>query len=217
MTLPLEEPKNTSGNPSWWDKLVSPAEMLTDAQIDILLSIPQVQFSPYIKNKFKFFIKKNWKTRSGKKSALTLARELDHVCAREYLTKLKDGDSTHIGFDKEIQEKLDMLNDPSNDNDTKLSIQGAIDIKIEQISKLYTDGPFTVFKDNLVFNEKGIPIGARGSDEQKRFRQCHEKLSEDDFARQRVPVGPDVTSNPYKKAGTRRRKKTRKTKRRSRR
>lgn len=203
----IEEPSAPSGKPSWWDKLSGRSDTLTDAQITTLMSIPQVYFSPYIMNKFKFFIKKNWAIRQGKKTPLALARELDHTCAREYLTKLKSGGTGFPPFDTEIQQKLELLEDSDNDEATKQSIQQGIDTKLEEISKLYTEGPFTVFKNNLVFNKSGIPIGVREGDDQKRFAQCHQELTEQNYTRTRVPVGPDVTSSPYRKTAGRKHKK----------
>jgi hypothetical protein len=168
------------------------------------VSIPQVKFSPYIMNKIKFFISKNWKTRDGKKSLQQLARELDHTCTREYLEVLFKGDDAHPSFDKEIANKLESLEelDPKD----KLAFQGGIDTKISEVSKLYTEGYTAVFKNNLLF-ENGIPVSVREGDDRKRFGRCHKALSEADVTRKRVPVGPDVTSSAFKKAGTRGQKK----------
>jgi len=209
----LEEPPK---NASFWGK----GDTITDEQARTLVSLSGGNFSRYIVDKFVFFIKKNWSTRPGKKSGLQLARELDHRCSKEFFNKLSKGDPEHRipPYNEKIQEMLAVAQEL--DPKAKKETLNAIDIQLDNLSKYFTEGYTQILKSNLVF-ENGIPIGVREGDDRKRMSQCHEKLTEDNFARQRIPIAepqPEShTTGLGRKRRTRRHKKQLRKSRRSRR
>ena len=188
---------------------------LEDAQS--LIKLSGLVFPPEIMERMKVFIVKNWPNRDGKKNMKQLIYEIDHTCTKEYLGKLLKGDSANKSWIDQIKEKYKDANE-NPDPLTKKQMLDSIDLKIQEISKLFTDGFFNVMKDNLVFNEKGEPISIRPGDDQKRFKQCHIRLTEDDFAKraqkvgQRDVEGEGVTGQAFQKYGQGRKRKTRRRK-----
>ena len=186
------EPK--SGLFNFMSRFTRPSDTITDKQVEILLDAPGVRFPPKIKERLSFYIKKQWATRPGKKSAFDLFKESGHPCTHEYFNKIIKGDDSHPPFEEKINQKLEVLKDydPKNarDKQTIDDITRAIDIEFSEISKIFTEGFFSVLKDNLLFR-KGKPIAVREGDDRKRFGQCHAKLTEDDYEQSSRRFGPD--------------------------
>jgi hypothetical protein len=184
---------------TWLSKFTRPSDIITDKQLEILLSGAGVTFPDFIKTKLKVFIKKNWATRQGKKSVLQLFRESNHICTQDYFHTLIYGDAYNKPWINKVNEKLDYLKElkesdqGSSEKMAIEDIQKGIDIEIEEISKLFTDGFDNVFKDNLIF-KAGIPVGLREGSDRDRFKKCHEKLSEDQFQRSSKSLGPDTNA-----------------------
>jgi len=188
-----------------------PPDAITAAQVDTLLAVPAtiyhppLHFSPYVKERFKHYILKNWPTRPGKKPLIQILGELLHDCSREYLTGTVLGDRGITGLNEDIAEKKHEM-DTAPDRETKELFANLIHYKLEEISKLFTEGYTGVFKDNLLFNADGTPIGVRpGHDREHRFRRCHVVLSEDDAARRAMAAHIDPEANAFR-ATTRRRR-----------
>ena len=165
---------------------------------------PPLHFSPYVKERFKFYILKNWATRPGKKPLIQILGELLHDCSREYLTGTVLGGRGITGLNEDIAEKKHEM-DTAPDRETKEIFANLIHYKLEEISKLFTEGYTGVFKDNLLFNADGTPIGVRpGHDREHRFRRCHVVLAEDDEARRAMAARIDPEANAFR--STRRRR-----------
>jgi hypothetical protein len=189
---------------SFFGRMFGSPDAITPAQVDTLLAVPAtifhppLHFSPYVKERFKHYILKNWATRPGKKSTIQLLGELLHDCAREYLTGTVLGDRFTKGLNEDIAEKKHEM-DTARDKETKEIFANLINIKLEEISKIFTEGYTQVFKDNLLFNADGTPIGVRpGHDRDHRFRRCHVVLSEDDAARREMAVRIDPEANAFR-------------------
>ena len=188
---------------------------LEDAQS--LIKLSGLVFPPEIIEKMKVFIVKNWPKRDGKKNMKQLIYEIDHTCTKEYLTKLLNGNEANKSWIDQIRQRY---KDASENTDplTKKEMLDSIDLQISEISKIFTDGFFNVMKNNLVFNEKGEPISVKAGDDQKRFQQCHVRLTEDDFAKRAQKVGQrdieaeGVTGQAFQKYGQGRKRKTRRKK-----
>jgi hypothetical protein len=183
-----------------------------------LIKLSGLVFPPEIMEKMKVFIVKNWIKRDGKKNMKQLIYEIDHTCTKEYLGKLLKGDNANKSWIDQIKEKYKYANE-NPDPLMKKQMLDSIDLQIEEISKLFTDGFFNVMKDNLVFNEKGQPISVRDNPgDRLRFQQCHTRLTEDDFAKraqkvgQRDIEGEGVTGQAFQKYGQGRKRKTRRRK-----
>jgi hypothetical protein len=194
---------------------------MADAKITLeeaekLIKLSGLVFPPEIMEKMKGFIVKNWSTRDGKKTKQRLIYEIDHTCTKEYLGKLLQGDEAHLGWFQTIQRSYkDILEESEGAN--KNEMINSVNLQIEEISKIFTDGFFNVMKNNLVFNKEGEPISVRDNPgDRLRFQKCHEKLTEDDFARraqkvaQRDPEGEGVTGKAFEKYGLGRKRKTKK-------
>lgn len=185
-----------------------PPESITDRQIDVLLEMPQmyyppVTFSPLVKAEMKKYIKRNWVTRPGQKTMMQLTGELLHDCTQEYLTGLVYPPIAAItGLNEDIaQKKAEM--DAARSREDKALWANLIEIKVGEISKLFTEGYSQVFRSNLLFDSEGRPAGVRetGGDRAHRFPLCHRRLAEDDGMRR----GPrdDPEADPFR--ATRRR------------
>ena len=191
---------------------------ITLQQAEKLIRLSGLVFPPEIMEKMKGFIVKNWSTRDGKKSMQRLIYEIDHICTKEYLGKLLQGDEAHASWVESIQERYKDISEQSEAASINLMIK-SVDEQIEEVSKFFTDGFFSVFRDNLVFNEKGEPISVRdNAGDRLRFKQCHEKLTSDDFERKRYKVAepdPEATGKlgqAFAKLGLGRKRKTKKRK-----
>jgi hypothetical protein len=188
---------------------------LEDAQS--LIKLSGLVFPPEIIEKMKVFIVKNWSKRDGKKNMKQLIYEIDHTCTKEYLGKLLKGDQANKSWIDQIRQRY---KDASENTDalTKKEMLDSIDLQIEEVSKIFTDGFFNVMKNNLMFNQKGEPISVKAGDDQKRFQQCHIRLTEDDFAKRAQKVGQrdieaeGVTGQAFQKYGQGRKHKTRRRK-----
>ena len=188
-------------------------------QAQALIELSGLPFPPEIIEKMKGFIVKNWPTRDGKKSPKQLIYEIDHTCTKEFLSKLLQGDEAngHKSWINQIKQRYIDANE-NDDPQSKKEMLNGIDIQISEISKIFTDGFFNVMQNNLVFNDKGEPISVRAGDDQKRFQQCHVRLTEDDFAKraqkvaQRDIEGEGVTGQAFQKYGQGRKRKTRRRK-----
>jgi hypothetical protein len=194
-----------------------PDKQITPQEAEKLIILSGSVFPPFIMEKMKFFIVKNWPTRDGKKTIGRLIYEIDHPCTKEYLSKLLKGNEGYKPWSQSILDRYQLIaEEPKGPEKTEML--KAIDTQISEISKLFTDGFFNVFRDNLVFNEKGEPISVREGDDQKRFEQCHAKLTDDDFERRRNTVaGPDSEGKgqigeAFAKLGLGRKRKTKKRK-----
>ena len=194
---------------------------MADAKITLeeaekIIKLSGLVFPPEIMEKMKGFIVKNWSTRDGKKTKQKLIYEIDHTCTKEYLGKLLQGDEAHPGWFQTIQQRYkDILEESEGAN--KNEMINSVNLQIEEISKIFTDGFFNVMKNNLVFNKEGEPISVRDNPgDRLRFQKCHEKLTEDDFARraqkvgQRDPEAEGVTGQAFAKYGLGRKRKTKK-------
>jgi len=187
---------------SYISQFTRPSDTITDKQAEILIEAPGVSFSPEMKEKLKFYIKKNWSTRSGKKSAFDLFKEARHPCTHEFFDKLINGAKDEAGgsapsFAEIMEEKTRNLSelDPSNkiDKQTIDDIKNSFEIQYSEFSKFFTEGYSLHLKDNLLFRN-GKPVAVREGDERKRMSQCHEKLTEDDFEQSSIRIGPDEES-----------------------
>lgn len=180
-----------------------PPPSISDQQIDLLLEVPQlyyppVQFSPLVKAEMKKYIKRNWATRPGQKMPMQLMGELLHDCTQEYLTGLTYPPIPAIpSLNEDIaQKKAEM--DSARSKEDKALWANLIEIKINEISKLFTEGYSQVFRNNLLFDSEGRPAGVReaGGDRAHRFPLCHRRLAEDDALRR----GPrsDPEADPFR-------------------
>jgi hypothetical protein len=226
----MAEPK--SGFYEWMSKFTRPSETITDKQVDILIDAPGVRFPSQMRERMKYYIKKNWPTRPGKKSAFELFKEAGHPCTYEFFTKLIKGIQNDEGgvpsFEQNMQEKMKILSelDPVTDKETISDIKKSFEIQYEELSKFFTEGYSLHLQNNLLMRN-GNPIAVREGDDRKRMEQCHAKLTEDDYERTSKRVGPDeealgVAAKVLEGYGRTRRhrrkgKKTRGRKRRSRR
>jgi hypothetical protein len=195
-------------------KFTRPSDSITDRQVDILIEAAGTTFPPDIKEKLKFHIKKNWPTRSGKKSAFDLFKEVRHPCTQEYFYKLMHGTPTDEGdmtatFPEMLKEKIDRLNelDPVKEKSFYNDAKNGIEIQFSELSKFFTEGYSLHLKDNLIFkNGKPIAVRAEG-DERIRMKQCHETLTETDFEQNKQQVvsadfeSPGVLGEAYAKYG----------------
>lgn len=193
-------------------------DKITLQQADQLIKLSGLVFPPEIAEKMKVFIVKNWSTRDGKKSMQRLIYEIDHTCTKEYLGKLLQGDEAHVSWFESIQERYKNIAEEPEGENKNLMIK-SVDQQIELISKIFTDGFFNLMKNNLVFNKEGEPISVRDNPgDRLRFQKCHEKLTEDDFARraqkvgQRDPEAEGVTGQAFAKYGLGRKRKTKRRK-----
>lgn len=184
---------------------------------DSLIRLSGLVFPQDLKEKMKVFIVKNWSMREGKKTKKQLIYEIDHTCTKEYLSKLLHGDEAHKSWIDQIEQRYKDANE-TDDVSSKQQMLSSIDLQIEEVSKIFTDGFFNVMKNNLVFNEKGEPISVKEGDDQKRFGQCNTRLTEDDFRRRAIKVGqkdPEaegVTGKAFAKYGQGKKHKTKKRK-----
>ena len=180
-----------------------PPTAITDQQIDLLLEVPQlyyppVQFSPLVKAELKKYVKANWAARPGQKTPTQLMSELLHDCTQEYLTGLTYPPIPAIpSLNEDIaQKKAEM--DSARSKEDKALWANLIEIKIDEISKLFTEGYSEVFRGNLLFDSEGRPAGVReaGGDRADRFPLCHRRLADDDALRR----GPrsDPEANPFR-------------------
>jgi len=180
-----------------------PPESITDRQIDVLLDVPSIYhppitFGPLVRAELKKHIKANWATRPGQKTPAQLMGELLHDCTQEYMTKLVlgDRDGVHKGINARYLEKKAAFDEEKNPVD-KAGFQKGIDYEMNEISKFFTEGYTRVFKENLLFDEQGRPIGVlAGSDREERFPLCHRRLAEDDAVRRGPRV--DLEANPFR-------------------
>lgn len=182
-----------------------PPESITDRQIDVLLDVPSVYyppviFSPLVRAELKKHIKANWATRPGQKTPAQLLSEILHDCTQEYMTRLVHPPIAAIlGINEDIAEKKAEMDRASSKEDKALWAN-LIEIKVGEISKLFTEGYTQVFLSNLLFDSEGRPIGVRaGTDREDRFPLCHARLSADDAMRR----GPRVNleADPLRGAG----------------
>ena len=202
----------------WMSKFTRPSDSITDQQVDILIEASGVYFPKEIKDKFKFYIKKNWATRPGKKSAFTLFKEASHPCTYEYMNKFIKGDQANPPFLERLKEKTKFIDElDRSDPDEKRTYDETmrnIEEYYEELSKIFTEGFFRVLKENLIF-KNGIPIAVKeGNNDRDRSSQCHERLIEDDYERSSKKIGPDDESlGPMGKYSGGRKRRTRKHKR----
>jgi hypothetical protein len=190
-----------------------PRDDISDKQIDTLIQAAGVIFPPFIKDKLRFYVKKNWAARPGKKSALELFRETSNVCTQEYFSKFVKGDANNQGWAQRLNIKIENLKeiDPVEDKQTYDDIKESIEIEIEEVSKMFTEGFTVVFKDNLIF-ENGRPIGIREGDDRQRFAKCHQYLN-DQYQRSKVTgLDPESTFGLGRKRKTKKSKKNKKRK-----
>jgi hypothetical protein len=182
---------------SYMSGLTRPSDTITDKQVNILLDAPGVTFAARTRERLKFYIKKNWATRPGKKSAFDLFKEASHKCTYEYFNKLIKGDESNKPFEEKIDEKLEILNelDPTDRNfkQSEIDFKKGIEIQYEELSKFFTEGFSSVFKTNLLF-KNGKPIAVREGDDRQRMEQCHDKLTEDVYEQSSKRIGPDQES-----------------------
>lgn len=201
---------------------------LLQKQVDLLLGIPEtiyyppLRFSPFVKAEMKKYILENWSSRPGKKTPSQIMAELLHDCTQEYLTKLMLGAGSTPGLNEDIARKTQEM-DVAKTNEDKRIYADLIQIKLEEISKLFTEGYTGVFRENLLFDDEGRPIAVReGDDRTYRFPKCHERLAEDHAARQFYGVDPEssavsrihpgITAGGVRRAVLTRRKKQKKPK-----
>lgn len=181
----------------WMSKFTRPSDSITDQQVDILIEAPGVYFPKEIKDKVKFYIKKNWATRPGKKSAFALFREASHPCTYEYMNKFINGDQVNGSFLERLKEKTKFIDelDRSNPDEKKMYDESmrSIEVQYEELSKFFTEGYFLHLKNNLIF-KNGMPIAVKEGSDRDRAAQCHEKLTEDDYERSSKKIGPDNES-----------------------
>ena len=183
-----------------------------DKKLDILLSAPGGIFPPTIKAKLIFFIKKNWKTRAGKKTIDALFRESEHVCAREYFDVLINGDGKTPSFFKnytdreqefkEFESDLDELKKQKSPKyqekledheEMKKSWYNSVETSLDEISKIFTDGFFTVMKENIIFDDKGRPISVKETGGE-RFQKCKAKLEQEAIDRRALFADPEANT-----------------------
>jgi hypothetical protein len=177
-------------------RFTRPSDTITDKQVEILLDAPGVRFPPEIKDKFRFFIKKQWATREGKKSAFELFKEASHPCSHEFFYKLINGAPTDEGdmakgLPELYEEKKAAIRelDPNNKQFIEDSMKG-IDIQFSELAKFFTEGIFLHLENNLLFR-KGKPIAVKEGAQRDRMQQCHAKLTEDDYEQSSRRFGPD--------------------------
>ncbi len=177
-----------------------PLDAITSAQVDLLLSIPEtiyyppLRFSPFVKAEMKKYILENWSSRPGKKTPSHIMAELLHDCAQEYLTKLMLGAGSTPGLNEDIARKTQEMDAASKED--KGLYADLIHIKLEEISKLFTEGYTGVFRENLLFDREGRPIAVReGDDRAHRFPKCHTRLAEDRATRESRAGKIDVESS----------------------
>ena len=141
------------------------------------------------------YIASNWASRPGKKTPFQIMAELLHDCTQEYLTKLMSGAGSTPGLNEDIASKTQEMDAASKED--KGVYADLIHIKLEEISKLFTEGYTGVFRENLLFDDEGRPIGVRESsgDREYRFPKCHARLAEDHVAREPKPGGIDFESS----------------------
>ena len=199
-------------------------DAITKKQIEILVDSPHKlyyppipAFSQYIKEQMVKYIASNWASRPGKKTPFQIMSELLHDCTQEYLTKLMSGAGSAPGLNQDIASKTQQMEAASKEE--KRDYANAIHIKLEEISKLFTEGYTGVFRENLLFDDEGRPIAVReGDDRTYRFPKCHERLAEDHAAREPKPGGVDfesaagITAGGVRRAFLTRRKKQKKPK-----
>ena len=184
-----------------------PLDAITSAQVDLLLSIPEtiyyppLRFSPFVKAEMKKYILENWSSRPGKKTPFQIMSELLHDCTQEYLMKLMLGAGSAPGLNEDIARKTQEMDAASKED--KGLYADLIHIKLKEISKLFTEGYSGVFRENLLFDDEGRPIGVRESsgDREYRFPKCHARLAEDHTAREPKPGGIDFESSAGITAG----------------
>jgi hypothetical protein len=183
-----------------------PPGTITDRQIDVLLDVPSVYyppitFGPLVRAELKKHIKANWATRPGQKTPAQLMGELLHECTQEYMTRLVlgDRDGVHKGINARYLEKKAAFDEEKNPA-YKAGFQKGIDYEMNEISKFFTEGYTRVFKESLLFDVEGRPIGVlAGSDREERFPLCHRRLAEDDAVRRGPRV--DLEADPLGGAG----------------
>jgi hypothetical protein len=190
--------KIMSGILSYISRFTRPSDTITDKQVNILLDAPGVTFPARTRERLKFYINKNWATRPGKKSAFDLFKEANHKCTYEFFNKLIKGDESNKPFEEKINEKLEDLNelDPTDPTfkQSEKDIKTGIEIQYKELSKFFTEGFSSVFKDNLLFNKNGKPIAVREGNDRQRMEQCHDKLTEDVYEQSSRRIGPDEES-----------------------
>jgi hypothetical protein len=112
---------------------------------------------------------------------------------------LGDRDGVHKGINARYLEKKAAL-DEEKDPAYKAGFQKGIDYEMNEISKFFTEGYTRVFKESLLFDVEGRPIGVlAGSDRKERFPLCHRRLAEDDAVRRGPRV--DLEADPLGGAG----------------
>jgi len=198
-----------------------PPDAITSEQVDLLLGIPEtiyyppLRFSQFVKAEMKKYILENWSSRPGKKTPSQIMAELLHDCTQEYLTKLMLGAGSALGLNDDIDQKKSKIETASKED--KGVYANLIHIKLEEISKLFTEGYTGVFRENLLFDDEGRPIAVReGDDRMYRFPKCHARLAEDHAARQLYGVdfesAAGITAGGVRRALLTRRKKQKKPK-----
>lgn len=158
---------------------------INDSQVNQLLNSAGVSIPTPIRSQLYAYIKQTWQSRDGLKSVDALKSELSHECSKVFL-------SSQIPM---LQQRLQSLKE--NLEETKEFIRTAKDrnvdaerkfvqedypktvkLLLDETAKVFTEGFFTVFKDNFKFDKYGTPIGIKDIDTSRWGQSCVAKLDE---------------------------------------